>query len=97
MNVILLQSAEEDMEDGWYFYENQEAGVGRQFYEEVMSAVRQLSELHGVHPCKGRFFRALVSKFHAGIYYTTEASAVVVHRIIDLRRDPEWIRSQLGS
>ncbi len=95
MNVIVLKSAEEDLEDGWHFYEDQEPGVGWQFYEEVMFSVRKLSEQHGIHPCKGRFFRSLVRKFHAGIYYTTEADCVLVHRILDLRRDPQWLHRQL--
>ena len=97
MKVIVLQTAEEDLEHSWQFYENQEPGVGNAFYEEVISAVRALSQDYPLHPCQGRFHRSLVRKFHAGIYDSIETDQVVVHRILDLRRDPRWLRRQLQS
>ena len=60
-----------------------------------MTAVRSLSTQHGLHPRKGQFFRALVPKFHTAIYYTLETDFVLVRRILDLRRDPKWLRRQL--
>lgn len=95
MKVLLLTSAEEDIVAGWRFYDDQEPGIGHYYYEEVMKAVRNLSIQHGLHPNKGPFFRALVPKFHTAIFYTLEPDRVVVRRILDLRRDPKWLRGQL--
>ena len=93
--VIVLKTAEQDLVNGWHFYEDQEAGVGAQFYEVVMASLRELSWEHDIHPSKGRFQRSLIMKFHTGIYYSIEAEAVIVHRILDLRRNPRWLRRQL--
>ena len=95
MKVILLTSAEEDLVDAWHFYDDQELGVGEYYYDEVMTAVQSLSTQCGLHPSKGQFFRALVPKFHTAIYYTLETDFVLVRRILDLRRDPKWLRRQL--
>jgi len=97
MKVILLNSAEEDLVDAWHFYDNQEPGVGEYYYDEVMIAVRSLSTQHGLHPSKGQFFRALVPKFHTAIYYTLESDLILFRRILDLRRDPKWLRRQLSN
>lgn len=39
--------------------------------------------------------RCLATRFHAAIYYTIEDQFVLARRILDLRRDPKWIRRQL--
>ena len=41
-------------------------------------------------------YRRLLSKvFPYGIFYTLEGECAVVWAVIDLRKDPAWIREQL--
>lgn len=95
MKITIFKSAEEDLEAGWHFYEDQETGVGDYYFETVMKAIRNLRTEHGLHLSKGHFHRAFVQKFHCGIYYTVESEHISIRRVLDHRRDPQWIRSEL--
>jgi hypothetical protein len=95
MKLIILSSAEMDLEDGWHFYEDQEHGAGDLFLQSTLAGIRDLPDTYGIHPHQGRFFRLLLKKFHRGIYYTVESDRLLIHRVIDLRRDPQWIRREL--
>ncbi|MBB5036313.1 type II toxin-antitoxin system RelE/ParE family toxin [Prosthecobacter dejongeii] len=95
MKLIILSSAERDLEDGWHFYEDQEPGTGDIFLQSTLTGIRGLSDSYGIHPHQGRFYRMLLKKFHRGIYYTVESDRLLIHRVIDLRQDPQWIRREL--
>ena len=41
------------------------------------------------------FRRGLISRFPFGIYYTIERKRIVVFAVLDLRQNPENIRSRL--
>ena len=49
----------------------------------------------GVHPIYFGFHRMLSKRFPFGIYYEVEGDVVYVYAILDLRRDPLWIRERL--
>ncbi|MEI7729930.1 MAG: hypothetical protein WCO56_10190 [Verrucomicrobiota bacterium] len=50
----------------------------------------------GIHRVVYLDYHRLLSKvFPYGIYYTTEDEYAVVWAVIDLRRDPVWIREKL--
>lgn len=95
MKIVVLASAENDLEDGWHFYEEQEEGVGDEFFNSVLQGIRGLETDCHLHPSREGFHRMLIRKYHCGIYYTVEAGSVLVHRVLDLRRDPEWLRQQI--
>lgn len=95
MKTVILQSAEEDLAEGWHFYEDQEAGAGDYFLSEALASIRGLSNTCSLHPARGIFRRMLLKKFHCGVYYTVTAENILIYRILDLRRDPKWLRQQL--
>ena len=49
----------------------------------------------GVHPTYFGFHRMLSKRFPFGIYYEVDDDVVYVYAILDLRREPLWIRKQL--
>ena len=49
----------------------------------------------GVHPIYFQFHRMLSKRFPFGIYYDVEGDVAYVYAILDLRRDPLWIRKRL--
>ena len=49
----------------------------------------------GVHPIYFEFHCMLSKRFPFGIYYEVEDNVVYVYAILDLRRDPLWIRKRL--
>jgi hypothetical protein len=95
MMVVVLEDAAEDIESGRRFYESCEAGVGDYFVESILSDLESLVLYAGIHPTYFGFFRMLSDRFPFGIYYEVEGDLAYVYAILDLRRDPLWIRSEL--
>ena len=49
----------------------------------------------GIHPIEFGFHRALSKRFPFGVYYLIEDAVIRVYAVLDLRRDPAWIRRRL--
>jgi plasmid stabilization system protein ParE len=99
MQVGISQEALQDLNDGYLFYETQGSGLGDYFANCLRADIDGLRVTGGIHRVVYRDYHRLLSKvFPYGIFYTMEKDrAVVVWAIIDLRRDPEWIREKLGT
>ena len=95
MMVVVLEDAAEDIELGRRFYESCEAGVGDYFTESILSDLDSLVLFAGIHPLYFGFHRMLSKRFPFGIYYEVEDGVAYVYAILDLRRDPLWIRNKL--
>ena len=95
MIVVILEDAAEDLELGAQFYESRASGVGDYFLDSILSDLDSLVLFAGVHPLYFQFHRMLSKRFPFGIYYEVEDDVVYVYGILDLRRDPLWIRKQL--
>ncbi len=96
MTVVVLEDAAEDMESGRQFYESRESGVGDYFIESILSDLSSLALYSGIHPVHFGFHRMLSKRFPFGIYYQVESDTAYVYAILDMRRDPLWIRRELG-
>ncbi len=97
MRVLILSSAEDDLREGFWFYESRQADVGEHFLQCLFRDIDALGKQAGVHRVEHGFHRRLCERFPCAIYYTLEDGLVRVWRILDLRRDPAWIRQQLGG
>lgn len=95
MIVVILEDAAKDLESGAQFYESRATGVGDYFVDSILSDLDSLFLFAGVHPIHFQFHRMLSKRFPFGIYYEVEDDTVYVYAILDLRRDPLWIRKQL--
>jgi len=95
MTVVILEDAAEDLESGAQFYESCATGVGDYFLDSILSDLDSLLLFAGVHPNYFEFHRMLSKRFPFGIYYEVEGDVVYVYPILDLRRDPLWIRNRL--
>jgi hypothetical protein len=65
------------------------------FLDSILSDLDSLILFAGVHPIYFGFRRMLSKRFPFGIYYEMEDEVVYVYAILDLRRDPLWIRRRL--
>ena len=74
---------------------NRATGVGDYFLDSILSDLDSLMLFAGVHPTYSGFSRMLSKRFPFGIYYEVEGEVVYVYAILNLRRDPLWIRRQL--
>jgi hypothetical protein len=61
----------------------------------IQSSPTLTNSFAGVHPTYFGFHRMLSKRFPFGIYYEVEDDVIYVYAILDLRRDPIWIRKRL--
>ena len=94
-SVILLSEAVDDLEKARDFYNYQHEGVGDYCVRSLLADIGTLADYYGIHPKHFGCSRMLASRFPFGVYYQVVESAVYVVAILDLRRDPSWIRSEM--
>ena len=96
--VRISEEALEDLNDGYLFYEAQQGGLGDYFASCLRADIEGLRAYAGIHRVVYRDYHRLLSRvFPYGIFYTMEDDAAVVWAVIDLRRDPVWIRRKLNE
>ncbi len=96
MTLRVLDTARTDLASGYWFYEEQNPGVGSYFLTSIYSDLHQLSKTAGVHrKLPDGSHRMNARKFPYAIYYRINGGAAEVHAILDSRRSPEWIRQRL--
>jgi hypothetical protein len=99
--VITIQISEDalqDLNDGFLFYEAQASGLGDYFTTCLRADIERLRFAGGIHRIVYRDYHRLLSRvFPYGIFYTMAENCAVVWAVIDLRRDPEWIRNRLDD
>lgn len=97
MEIRLLETAKEDLRAGYWFYEYQSAGLGDYFLDCMQADVRSLQIYAGIHVRAEGFFRMLAKRFPFAIYYLIDNDRIDVYAVLDCRRDPTWIESQLRA
>lgn len=97
MRIEILSDAEEDLVAGAKFYERQGSGLGDYFLNSIYSDIDSLLIYAGIHRVVFGFHRALSKRFPYAIFYRfdRQAELVRVYRVLDLRRDPPWIKARL--
>ena len=97
MKTEILSLAEQDLLDGYHFYEKQEAGLGDYFLKNIYLDIESLEEYAGIHLKPHRsFYRLLSKKFPFAIYYRVENDTAFIQAVVDCRRHPEWIQRHLA-
>ena len=98
MIIKILPFANEDLINGYYFYEQQQKGLGTYFLDSLFSDIDSLMVYHGIHRLYfGKYQRVLSKRFPFAVYYTVEGNDIVVHGVLDCRSDPVWIELRLDS
>ena len=97
MDIRLLESARQDLLEGFRFYEENAVGLGDYFLSSIQADVMSLRVYAGIHEIAGGFHRMLAKRFPFAIYYLVEADRTDIYAILDCRRDPTWIERRLRS
>lgn len=97
MNIKILDEAQEDLIQGFRFYESQESGLGAYFLDCLFSDIDSLLVYAGVHAVTYAYHRCLSKRFPFAIYYSLEGKLVHVHAVLDCRRSPSWVRKRLRN
>lgn len=96
MKIKILNSAIEDLINGYKFYERLGHGLGSYFIDSLFSDIDSLQLFAGVHQkCFGDYHRMLSRRFPYSIYYKTENDIVTVYAVLDCRQNPEKIKRKL--
>jgi hypothetical protein len=93
MQVKILFPAEQDLADGYFFYEGQSHGLGSYFLDSIYSDIDALVYFGGIHSLIFGYHRALSKRFPYAIYYHIIDD--IVSAVLDCRRKPRWIRKKL--
>jgi plasmid stabilization system protein ParE len=95
MKVQILDEAEQDLVEGFQFYEAQGKGIGDYFLDSLFSDIDSLQLYAGIHPRFFGYHRILSRRFPFAIYYRIAGKVVRVHAVLDCRRNPAWIKGRL--
>lgn len=96
MKIKILHSANQDLIDGYWFYEKQAKGIGGYFLDTLFSDIDSLKIYAGIHPISFKKYNRLLSKrFPFAVYYKIQDDTVLVYAVLDCRRNPAWIRKKL--
>jgi len=96
MIVYISSDAEDDLIEGYWFYERQQSGLGDYFRSCLISDIESLAYFGGIHEKVHGLYRALSNRFPFCLYYRMEQENVIVVAVIDARRNPSWIRNRLS-
>ena len=93
--VVVLDDAVDDLAAGIAFYDAQELGVGQYFFDSLLSDIDSLQLYAGIHLRQFGFYRMLAHRFPFAIYYDIEDEIARVAAVLDMRKDPAWIRKEI--
>jgi len=95
MKIKVLDEAEQDLQDGFRFYELQERGLGDYFLDMISFDIDSLIIYAGIHAKDYGLYRLLSKRFPYAIYYSIKADVVYVNAILNCRRNPDFISNRL--
>lgn len=96
IKVGISDDALADLNEGFWFYESQAAGLGEYFASTLRSDIEGLKVTGGIHRKVYKdYHRSLSHVFPYAIYYTFENNRAIVWAVVDCRRDPDWIATHL--
>jgi plasmid stabilization system protein ParE len=96
VNIEILDEAENDLIEGFYFYEAQQGDLGTYFLTNLYTDIESLRIHGGIHRKVYKDYHRLLSRrFPFAVFYKVREDTVSVYAVLDCRRDPAWIRKQL--
>jgi plasmid stabilization system protein ParE len=97
--VIWTLGADADVQSVYERLEQWREGAGDTFYKRVLASVEILRSFpHMGSQVPGRNLRrVLVHNGNYGLFYTEQPHRLVIHAVIDLRRDPNSIWRRLDG
>lgn len=95
-SITLTPEAEDDADQGYFWYESKRIGLGREFLTAVdaclQSIIRNPKQYQVIYK---DYRRAIVQRFPYSIFYEETSTEVVVYAIFNSRQDPEKWQERL--
>lgn len=96
-DIVVLEEAASDMEDGRHFYEQQEKGIGDYFWDSLISDIESLKLYAGVHQRYSGLYRMPSKRFPYAIYYEVTDAVAYIVAVLPMRRSPLWIDKKVSG
>lgn len=97
MDLILLLSADQDIQSAFNRYEEVQDGRGEVFIGHLEAAFTLLRTHPEIAPVfRNPYRRLLLKDFPYGIFYQAQPTRLIVAAVMDLRQDPESIERRLS-
>ena len=97
MKIQILAEAQQDLLNGYYFYESQQMDLGDYFYDSLFADIDSLLLYAGVHQKVNSFHQKMATKFPFAIYYKIQGDMIQVYAVLDCRKNPTWINLRLNQ
>jgi plasmid stabilization system protein ParE len=98
LHLIVRPDAEADIAAAYDWYEEQHEGLGREFLEEISTAIDAVQADPMRFPAIFRTLRrALVHRFPYGIFFVARTETVIVVAAMHLARNPRRIHRRAKS
>lgn len=96
--IRLSQHAEQDLENGFAFYECQQIRLGYYFLDSLKADIDSLVITAGIHKKSRRnYFVMNAKRFPYAVYYRLEQEVIFVDAILDLRQNPQSISERFDK
>lgn len=87
--VIFRPEARAEFDDAYDWYENQRAGLGEAFADQVQLVLDRIAAALGIHAAVfGNVRKAVVVRFPYCVYYREEATRLRILSVFHTSRDP---------
>jgi plasmid stabilization system protein ParE len=94
--IVIHESAEDELNAAAVFYESRETDLGKEFLEELAQAFQSITAhafYYSIHFDEYR--RYLMARFPYGVVYRIEGRRVLVFAVTHLRRRPGYWRDRV--
>jgi len=95
MKIQILDIAQQDIIDGFNFYETT-TGLGDYFLNSIYADIESLYLYYGIHSCCFGYYRLLTRRFPFAVYYKVEDVHIRIYAILDCRKNPKSIDNRLA-
>ncbi len=96
LSIEILDRAEDDLVEGFHFYDAQQTGLGAYFLASLYADIESLRLYAGTHRKAYKDYHRLLSRrLPFAVFYTVHEDTIYIHAVLDCRRDPAWIRERL--
>ena len=94
--ITFTPEAEQDADNGYFWYESNRIGLGREFLTAVDACLQSISRNPKTYQVlyKG-YRRAVVRRFPYAVLYEETEIEILVYAVFDCRQDPEKWQERL--
>ncbi len=94
--ITLTPEAEDDIDQGYFWYESRKIGLGREFLTSVDARLQSIGRNPKIfQEIYKHYRRAVVRRFPYSILYEDTGTEVIVYAVFHSHQDPEKWRERL--